>query len=127
LMEPVWAALCGALPLVINALLTGMPAMPRLAFMVLELAAYGLLVSLFYRRLRLPSFVSLLLAMIGGRAVYFVSLLTAVRLFGFALPWAASAYAAVADAVMRGLPGIAVQLVAVPVILAALKKLKVDG
>lgn len=122
LLGPVWGVVIGAVTPALSALLFGMPAMPRLLFMILELAAYGLFTGLFYRVLRLPSLVSLLLAMAAGRAVYFLSLLFTLNVLGLHLPGMSSAWLALADAVVQGLPGILVQVVLVPLLLAALRR-----
>ena len=65
---------------------------------------------------------SLLLAMLGGRMLYFLSLVAALHLLQLQLPFAVSAWGAAAGAVVTGLPGIAVQVVVIPALLLALKK-----
>ncbi len=56
LLNPAAAMLCGMLSPILGFLLTGMPAVPRLFFMIFELGAYGLFTSLFARKCRLPVF-----------------------------------------------------------------------
>lgn len=80
LLNPAAAMLCGMLSPILGFLLTGMPAVPRLFFMIFELGAYGLFTSLFARKCRLPVFLSLPLSMLAGRAVYFLSLVFALNL-----------------------------------------------
>lgn len=122
LLGPVWGMVIGAATPALSSLLFSMPVMPRLLFMVLELAAYGLFTGVFYRLLRLPSVVSLLLAMIAGRAVYFLSLLFTLNGLGLQLPGISSAWLALTDAVALGVPGMAVQVLLIPLLLAALRK-----
>ena len=122
LLPPGAAMVCGALSPVLSFFLTGMSAMPRLIFMVLELGAYGFFASLFARKLRLPTFLSLVLSMLCGRAVYFVSVVAVLHVFHLQIPGMTSATAAVWAAVSTGVPGILLQLVLIPVLVAALKK-----
>ena len=123
-LGPVWGGLVGLLTPAASCLITGflMPAPMMPPFMMLELAGYGMLTGLFFQKLRLPTFPSLLLAMLGGRTIYFLSLVTALQLLHLRLPFAASAWAAAAGAVVTGLPGIVVQMVVIPALLLALKK-----
>ena len=123
-LGPVWGGLVGLLTPAASCLITGflMPAPMMLPFMMLELAGYGMLTGLFFQKLRLPTFPSLLLAMLGGRTIYFLSLVTALQLLHLRLPFAASAWASAAGAVVTGLPGIVVQMVVIPALLLALKK-----
>lgn len=125
LLNPAAAMLCGMLSPILGFLLTGMPAVPRLFFMIFELGAYGLFTSLFARKCRLPVFLSLPLSMLAGRIVYFLSLLFALRVLHLELAGAPSASAALISAVATGVPGILLQLAAVPALLTAMRKAKV--
>lgn len=65
-----FGAACGLIGPLLSSLLTGMPpAFPTLPAMMLELCAYGVLTGLFYRKLRGNLYLSLIGAMLGGRAV----------------------------------------------------------
>lgn len=125
LLNPVAAAICGMLSPVLSFLLTGMPPIPRLFFMIFELGAYGLFTSLFARKCKLPVFLSLPLAMLLGRAVYFFSVVFALHILHFEISGMPSAAAALISAVATGVPGILLQLIAVPALLAALRRGKV--
>ena len=122
LLGPVWGTVIGAVTPLLSSLLFSMPVMPRLLFMVLELAAYGLFTGLFYRVLHLPSVVSLLLSMLVGRGVYFLSLLFTLQVLELNLPGIPSAWLALTDAVVQGVPGMLMQVVLLPLLLAALKR-----
>lgn len=121
LLNPAAAAICGMLSPILSFLLTGMPPIPRLFFMILELGAYGFFTSLFAHKCRLPVFLSLPLAMLAGRAVYFLSLVFALNILHLEISGMPSAVAALVSAVTAGIPGIILQLCAVPVLLAALR------
>lgn len=125
LLNPAAAMLCGMLSPMCSFLLTGMPAAPRLFFMIFELGAYGLCTSLFARKCRLPVFLSLPLAQILGRTVYFLCLVFALNILQFEISGVSSASAALLSAVSTGVPGIILQLCTVPALLAALRKAKV--
>lgn len=125
LLNPAAAMLCGILSPILGFLLTGMPAVPRLFFMIFELGAYGLFTSLFARKCRLPVFLSLPLSMLAGRAVYFLSLVFALNLLHLKISETPSAAAALVTAVTTGAPGIILQLCAVPALLTAMRKAKV--
>jgi len=94
----------------VNFLVSGMPPFPNFLVMMGELGMYGLASSLFFRRLRWGIVPSLFGAMLLGRAVaifgYFV--LFAILGRGF------NVLALLQSLFVVSLPGIAIQLVAVP-------------
>ena len=124
LCGPVWGLIVGALAPILRSLLFGMPPLfPTATAMAFELAAYGLLAGLFYKLLPKKTpylYVSLILAMLGGRLVWglVMSLLMGATGKGFTL--AAFWTGAFANA----WPGIVLQLVLIPPVVAALKKAK---
>lgn len=109
--------------------LFGMPMFPMNFIMAFELAAYGFFaglftslkiftaIKLFGKELRM--ILGLLLSMIAGRIIYGIALYVAIHLFGLEkLPKPLSIVAATAS----GIPGIILQLILVPTIVYALKK-----
>lgn len=95
-------------------------------FMVFELAAYGGIGGFFvwlFRKWKwnriAAVYVSLVISMLVGRLVYALVLLAA----GFVFPAEAPAAATVFVSFLSGLPGIAIQLVFVPLIVIAAEKL----
>ena len=103
----------------LSSLLTGMPpAFPTLPAMMLELCAYGVLTGLFYRKLRGNLYLSLIGAMLGGRAVSGIA--NAVLLGIAGKPYGFTVF--LTSAFVTALPGIVIQLVAVPLLVAALQK-----
>ena len=123
-LGPLWCDMVGLLTPAVSCLFTGlmMPKAVMLPFMMIELMGYGLFTGLFFQKFKLPTILSLLLAMLGGRTLYFLSLAAALHLLQLQLPFAVSAWGAAAGAVVTGLPGIAVQVVVIPALLLALKK-----
>ncbi|WP_406242372.1 ECF transporter S component [Tissierella carlieri] len=68
LLPPYLALLLGMLTPILNSLITGMPPLfPMTVIMVFELGIYGLVASILYRKLELPSVVALIISMIAGR------------------------------------------------------------
>ena len=97
--------------------ITGMPGFARLPFMVIELAAYGLVSGLLGCR-RINVYVALIAAQICGRIAYGCAHFAALGLFGMNV----RPLAAVSAAFVAGLPGIAIQLVLVPAIVVFARK-----
>lgn len=122
LLNPTAALLCGALSPLLSFFTSGMPAFPRLIFMIFELGAYGFFTSLFAHKCRLPVFLSLPLSWICGRVVYFLSVAFALHILHVEIAGMPSAFAAVWTAVTAGVPGLILQAVTVPILVAALKK-----
>ncbi len=118
---PLMGAVVGALTPLLSTLFTGMPPlMPPIAQrMVFELATFGFVTGLLYRRLalgrRLGSlpgiYVSLVAAMIAGRLVYGVASYVMLPMFGLeAIP----ILYPLTLGLGASLPGVALQLVVIP-------------
>lgn len=109
----------GLMTPLLSAMLTGMPPLgsPIVFFMMAELAAYGLIAGLLMKR-RVNLLVSLGAALVGGRIALGLAVAAGRLLADF--PGAPVAY--VAGAVVTGLPGLAIQVVVVPLLAAALLK-----
>ena len=101
-------------------LLTGMPPAYAVPLMSLELPMYGLVAGITYRRLRLNVYLALLLAMIVGRLMFGLGLFVLGLIID--LPYTAAAFFAGGGALWTGLPGIIVQIVLIPVIVAAVAR-----
>lgn len=117
LVGPASGLLVGVLAPVLSHLVsgTGMPPVDRLAPMSLELAVYGLVAGLAYCRLRLNVYVSLIIAMIVGRLMFGAGQLIRALMLGTTFDnaefWSWAAMTA-------GLPGIMIQLVLIPILVA---------
>jgi hypothetical protein len=82
--------------------------------MVVELAVYGLVAGVAHRHWRLAPIWSLLFAMLAGR----IALGLAVALLGPLIGLKAAPVAYVWASIVTGLPGIAVQIVVIPLLMA---------
>ncbi len=116
-LGPLAGLTVGMMTPILSSLLTGMPPLlPALPLMTMELAVYGAVGGYLYRMRHLPLVVALIAAMIAGRVAALVGV------YGFAnllqLKLTPIAYAA---GLAAGLPGIAVQLIAVPLLVKRLE------
>ncbi len=117
LCGPRLGALCGLATPLLSSAFTGMPPLyPIAVAMMLELAAYGLAAGLLKKRFQVhPSLVG---AMLAGRIVLGVA---NTLLLGFGgKPYSLEAF--LAASFVTALPGIAIQLVLVPILYLALEK-----
>ena len=86
--------------------------------MILELGTYGIVAGMLSKHTKLPMFFALLITMILGRCMYALSYYTISFFF---LPNISSNISPV-NAAIVGLPGIIVQLIAIPIIVKVLKR-----
>ncbi|MFZ2413791.1 MAG: ECF transporter S component [Candidatus Cryosericum sp.] len=114
LLGPVAGTFLGITTPLLSTLMTGMPAVAILPPMVVELAVYGLVAGLAHRHWRLAVLWSLFLTMAAGR----IALGLAVALLGPSIGLKAEPVAYVLAGIVTGLPGIAVQVVVIPLLLA---------
>ncbi|MBU5313934.1 ECF transporter S component [Tissierella carlieri] len=111
LLPPYLALLLGMLTPILNSLITGMPPLfPMTVIMVFELGIYGLVASILYRKLELPSVVALIISMIAGRIM--AGLVVFILAAFFAIEMDPMTF--VIGGVTTGIPGIIIQLVLVP-------------
>lgn len=114
--------LVGFMAPILRSVVLGMPQMFPTAFcMAFELATYGLVSGVLYKRFPQKKwciYASLILAMIAGRIVWGIAMFTCLGFdtskFGFS--------AFLAGAVINALPGIILQLVLIPLVVIALQK-----
>lgn len=119
-LEPGYALMTGLLTPALGTLITGMPpAFPVLPFMMAELATYAFAASVLYRKLKLDRSISLVGAMVLGRAAASVAVWILVAAFGAKLP---SAWKFFLAAFTGSLPGIAIQLALIPSIVSMVQK-----
>ena len=123
-LGPYYGGAVGAVAPLLSCLLTQMPVLARMPFMSAELFTYGVVCGLLFNTLRLSRYrfgvyPALIGAMLAGRVVYALSLAFAGGLLGVA---GASPLAAV-SATVTGVPGIVIQLIFVPILLASLRRI----
>ena len=108
-----WVGLgVGAATPLLRFLIAGMPPMPLLWFMVIEVAAYGFFAGLSRKTFKRPVWASLLISQVAGRIVRMASLFVGARLLG--MTNVAAATAVITTELVTGLPGIVLQWFVVP-------------
>ena len=117
-----YGLICGLIGPLLSSVITGMPPAAMLPSMMVECATYGLVTGLMMRFVRTRSavadlYISLITAMVLGRVVagFAKSLIFSPGTAPFA--W-------VTTSLVAGIPGIAIQLVLIPVLVFALNRAK---
>lgn len=120
-----WGFAVGFAAPLLRSVLFGMPPMFPIAIsMAFELAAYGLVSGLVWRKVKhtLPMmYAALVTAMVAGRLVWGAVRFVLAGLTGSSFPFSAF----LSGALLTAVPGIIAQLVLIPLILVALQKAKV--
>ncbi len=115
LCGPWYGLVCGILAPLLSSVLTGMPPAAILPSMLCELAVYGLCTGLLMKSTS-NVFISLIGAMLAGRVVAGLVKACIFNAGNYTLKaWVASSF-------VTALPGIAIQLVLIPLLMFALKK-----
>ena len=117
---PTAGIIVGLIAPILSHLLTGMPPLYAVPLMSMELPLYGLVAGITYRNLKLNIYVSLILAMIFGRLAFALGLFV-LGMF-MELPYGPAQFFATGGAVVSGLPGILLQIVIIPPIVAAIRR-----
>ena len=125
IMGPACGVLVGLLAPGLSHLLTGMPPTYAVPLMTMELVMYGLVAGLAYKTLKLNIYIALIAAMIVGRLMFGLGLLI-LGLF-IELPYSAAVFFSSGGAILTGLPGIAIQIIIIPIIVAAVKRNRRSG
>lgn len=107
-------------PIIRSLIFTMPPLYPRAIYMALELATYGFVLGLLYKKTKGKIYVSLIVSQIAGRIVWAIS---KTLLLGFShedITFKAFLVGGFVDAI----PGIALQLVLIPLIMLIIKKIR---
>jgi len=118
---PFWGVVCGLVGPFLSSVITQMPPIAYLPSMLVELAVYGFACGLLYRRLagrRGGVYIPLVTAMVLGRVVW--GLVMVVLMGLTAQSFTVGAF--VSGALLNAIPGIVVQLVLIPLLVAALER-----
>ena len=117
---PMAGVIIGLLAPFLSHLLTSMPPTYAVPLMTMELPLYGLVAGLAYNKLKLNIYLALIAAMIVGRLAFALGLLVLGRFIE--LPYGPLEFFAAGGAVITGIPGIIIQIIIIPPIVAALKR-----
>ena len=114
-----YGAICGLIVPLLSSVITGMPPIfPTAPAMMCELCAYGALTGLLYRKQGRNVYLSLIGAMLGGRLVS--GLANALFMGVAGKPYGLAAF--LTGAFATALPGIALQLIVIPLLVLALQR-----
>lgn len=103
------ASIVAGSSVIFSYILTGMPSMARLPYMLIELIIYAILLSVFNKKFN--SYISLIATIILGRIIYAGVLFVAINIFGL------HTYGiSVIQSIQVGLPGIIIQIISIPFI-----------
>ncbi len=119
LLKPRYAMIVGILTPILSHVFTGMPPFPFVYVMVLELATYGLVISILYNKLRVGLYPSLIVGMITGRFVNIIGTYVILHII-MAKPFKFNIV--LGGLFVKGLPGIVIQIVLIPLIIIAVEK-----
>ncbi len=119
LAGPIVGVVAGGISPLISFAISGMPAAALLPFMMIELAAYGLIAG-FLCNVRMPVFVKVLLIQVGGRLARAAAILISVYAFSNTTIGLEQAW----NVVVIGLPGILLQWLLIPLLIYRCKDLK---
>ncbi len=118
-LPPIYALGVGIITPLLSSLLTGMPVLfPMSVIMMFELAVYGLTIAVIKKKIK-NHWLSLLLALLLGRMTAGLVVFGLTKLFAVQLPPPALY---LQGAVVAGLPGIALQLVFIPLLILAVER-----
>ena len=122
-LDTPYAVAVGAITPIISTLLTGMPPLspPIVYIMIFELAFLAGITSLFYHKTSLGIFGPLLIGLIISRFVLFITVIPLASILGLP-PRIASIVT-----VLKGMPGVAVILIIVPILVRRLNKEVIFG
>ncbi|MCF6461820.1 ECF transporter S component [Clostridium sp. Cult1] len=109
----------GVISPILNHILTGMPPVPILWIMLVELAVYGLISGYLYRRVKMTLMPSLIFSMIIGRVSAALMVLLLGTFFSLPLP-PLGIY--IKGITITALPGIIIQILLIPSIVRAYEK-----
>ena len=122
---PTWGLVVGFTAPLLRSLTLGMPTLfPSAVCMAFELASYGCIAGVMHRILpkkRLYIYISLITAMLIGRGVWGISMLTLLKISGGKFTYAAFW----AGAFTKAIPGIILQIILIPIIVMILDKQKI--
>jgi len=117
LFGPVVGIAAGIASPLVSTFISGMPAVPVLPFIVIELAVYGLISGLLYR-VRINSFAKLIIVQLSGRMARALAVVVSIYAFNNS----AFTLASVAEFITAGLFGIILQWLFIPLCVERFRK-----
>ena len=119
ILNPYYALCVGIVTPILSSVFTGMPPIPSLYVMILELAIYGLFISLLYNKVKIGLYPSLIGGMLAGRSRNIIGNYLIIHIL-MSRPFNITTVAA--GLFIQGIPGIVIQIILIPLIIHALKR-----
>lgn len=113
ILGPSLGLVVGILAPILNSLIIGMPQIPFLWIMVVELGFYGVISGLLYKKIGMKLMPSLIFSMIIGRIGGALSIMLFTLVFGLKLP---SPMLFLKGATITAIPGIIIQILLIPIL-----------
>jgi len=118
LISPIPALLVGVITPLLSSILTGMPLLfPIAVIMMIELGVYGALSSVLTRSFKWKKLQVLFVSMTMGRIAAGLTVYALIQLFGIKM----NALLFIKGAILTGLPGIAMQILLIPMIVRKIR------
>lgn len=118
LLGPIYGGIVGAAVPILSCILTAMPPVPKVYFMLFEMIVYGIVSGLLKKRCNV--IVSIFGAIIAGRLMYGAALAAGVYILGIHAPFANTA--AFISTLITGIPGNLIQLTLLPALYVGLRR-----
>lgn len=119
LLSPLYATAVGIITPLLSHLFTGMPPFPFVYVMIIELATYGFVISMLYKKQKLSIYPSLLSGMICGRLVNVLGVFLILHML-MGKPFKLTLV--LSGLFVTGLPGIVIQIILIPLLIKTLSK-----
>ena len=118
LLGPIYGGIVGAAVPILSCILTAMPPVPKVYFMLFEMIVYGIVAGLLKKRCNV--IVSIFGAIVAGRLMYGAALAAGVYILGIHAPFANTA--AFISTLITGIPGNLIQLTLLPALYVGLRR-----
>lgn len=119
ILNPYYALCVGIVTPILSSVFTGMPPIPYIYVMILELASYGLFISLLRNKVKIGLYPSLIGGMLAGRVMSIIGNYLIIHIL-MSRPFNITTVAA--GIFIQGIPGIVIQIILIPLIIYALKR-----
>lgn len=119
ILNPYYALCVGIVTPILSSVFTGMPSIPYIYVMILELVSYGLFISLLYNKVKIGLYPSLIGGMLAGRVMSIIGNYLILHIL-MNRPFNITTVAA--GLFIQGIPGIVIQIILIPLIIYSLKR-----
>lgn len=119
ILNPYYAICVGIVTPILSSLFTGMPPIPYIYVIILELASYGLFISLLYNKVKIGLYPSLIGGMLAGRIMSIIGNYLILHML-MGTPFNIATVAA--GLFIQGIPGIVIQIILIPLIVYTLER-----